>query len=311
MDITTINTWAVKKWSEYLNPNNTYDIDINTFLVTSLVPFASIYIKGGTNYIAIELEDIRKITAVASNGFKQIVDSGYGIWLEYTETPKEYKSALHDCSVGVLAIGTLKGINKASFYMDTLNNSTRKVEAIQKPKRDRSGRTSTTKIETAEQPNTPSVYTDTLKVIDECMVNYLEYAKKNGAVNKANQIYRGVTEFINTCKTRKPRRDEFYNYLSSVNAIVNDLHSINKGSVKELATSTKVLNLLTKEEVVGIIPYYVLHFHEIARKGQYETNIYNLSFQLTTILQKYRTSLDGKTSKKYERKQRGYTDDSL
>ena len=301
-----VSMMGLKKWSEFLAGN--YDFDIETFLVTSLIPYSYTYMHKKGKYLAVDLEDIRKHTAVASKGFKAIVDKGFGVWLNYTETPKEHKSALHDCSVGTLALGTMIGFNKVEFYMENIGGNEDNSKSLDR----RIRRGVNIKKDNPSDDKTKS-FAVIKAVIESQMISYREYADRNGAGNQASKIYREVISFIDGCKAKKPDRTEFLYYLYNVNAIVYDLHSVPKleRKYKELSTATNIVKQLTAEELAGIVPYYVLHFHEFARKTQSETNIYNLSFQLTTILQNYRTSLNGTDNKKTRTKKLGYEDDSL
>ena len=304
-----INTWGLKKWSDFLRGN--YDFDITTYLVSSLIPYTRIEKEKGVDYVVVDLCDIRQHTAMATQGLKHIVANGFGVWLNFVDTPKGKQTALHDCSEGTLAIGTLKGINRVTLFMENLGGN--EDNTVVTAKRDRSGRAE--RANKSVEESLGGIYEDTQILIDELMVPFMEYANMNGSRGFASKIYQEIKVFIRSCKSRKPNREDYLDYFNKVSAIVNNLNSVPKARsrVKELSTATNIVKTLGKDELVGIVPYFILNIDKITKGRAQEANIYNLSFYLTTTLKLYRTE-QGKTannSTSGRTKPKRYENDSL
>ena len=266
----SFNNWALKKWSLIFSAQTRFDPC--SYLLTSLVPLSYIKIHQGGKYAVVDLEELKTHTALALQGCKFLVSEGCAQWIEFTENPKDGSSKIEDNSRGILAIGKVKGFNSIAYFMEELlpENQEEFVETMREQVSDS--------------------FADSIQDIDTLFISYNEYCAKAGLSGKASQIYRMIKNLINKSRASKLNRVEFLEYLYCINTVVYDLSDVPKVDKKhkELATANQIVMKLSSEELIQIVPYFVQNFHKFARKGAEETSIYNLSFNLTTILTKMR-----------------------
>lgn len=282
MEEKVFNNWALKKWSLIFSAETRFDP--NSYLLTSLVPISFIKIFKGRKYVVADLEEIREHTPLALRGCKQLVDSGCAQWIEFKECPKEHSDKLEDCSTGILAIGMLKGFNSITYFMEE-TGQTSQEEFVEELVIE--GEASTA---------------ETMQIIDRVFKTYQNYCERNGLHARAGQVYRQVKNLMSKARATKWNRTEFLEYLYLVNTIVYDLSDVPNVTkkFKELSTSTNIISQLTSEELIQIVPFFVLNYHTFAKKGYEETNIYNLSFHLKTILTRMRGTGGRKSARSNE-----------
>lgn len=274
------NDWALKKWSLIFSAETRFDK--NSYLITSIVPISYIKLHQGSKFVVVELEDLRRHTPWALQGCKHLVTEGCAQWIEFTESPKGLDS-IDDHSQGILAIGKVKGFGSAITYFMEETLPERQEEFIE-----------TLKV------SGDDAYAKAMETIDAVYVTYEEYCNKNGLSSKASQIYRRTKNKVNQARASKMTRNDLLEYLYLINAMVFDLSDVPtnfNSKFKELTTATSIASKLPNEELIQLIPYFVLNYHNFARKGSEETTIYNLSFNLNTCLTKMRGKQVKKTHK--------------
>lgn len=271
----SFNDGALKKWSLLFSADTL--LDKASFLIASLVPISFVQMHKGTNYVVVDLEDLKTHTAMALRGCKYLVEAGFATWLQFTENP-ENSTEIDDNSIGILAIGKMKGFRSNSFifFMEEVLPKEKSEEVVKNMHNDN--------------------YSSALGMIDEHFGRYEKYCDKNGYPNVPIKLYRDIKIIFNKSKAGKLTRSEFLQYLYLMNSMVYDMIKIPTqkemdGKMAELKVANQIVTSVTPEDAIQLVPFFVLNYHKFARKGSEETSIYNLKFNLTTVLKRMRESV--------------------
>lgn len=278
------NDWAIRKWSKALSDG--FPLDQATFLVCSIIPLSFIEMVDGDNYVVVNLSDIRKYTNVVKEGCDFLVSKGYAKWLTKN---RQHNNRDYD----QIAIGTSPDFITAVYYFE----ASKRISTATKTSRG------------AENSREKTDYTDTIEVLDEWFEKYKVFCNKVNLKSKAEKIHKKIkTVLDNVIATNKITPIELLTYLDCVNAMIYDWTDVpnSYSNIKLRNTAKQVIQKTTPDNIIKVVPYFVENYPKTAKQGYEETNIYNLSFHFTSMLNK----VNGR-SRRTVKRNKGYEDDKL
>lgn len=260
-----LDTIAFDKWKLLFSDVNF--LDKTTFLLVSLMPYGyMLNHTDGARYYVVDLETIRKHTKLALQGFKYLVNSGNASWISFSENPRKGRgSSMEDNSVGTLAIGVFRGFSKVVLFSEDTKLVAKDGDSKE-----------------------PNLFTDTKELV-EVLSLYKEYCEQSGYDSSYNQAYRTTATLVGKIAGGNANREDYLMYFYYIKYMTSYLVGFpNENNIKrlfkELPIATHILKSLTPQQAVQIVPYFSLNYHNIARKGYEEANIYMLKYNLTTML---------------------------
>ena len=275
------NDWAIRKWSKVLSDD--FSLDKATFLICSLIPISYIDIVDDENFVVVNLSDIRKYTNVVKEGCDFLVKNGYAKWLTKN---RQYNNTDYD----QISIGTSPDFITAVYYFEASKRISTSIPTKQ---------TTAVKKSSIDKNN----ISDTITLLDEWYEQYKIFCAKIHSKSKAEKIHAKIkTVLDNVIITGNMTPVELLTYLDCLNAMKNDWLDIPNSytNIKLKQMAKQVIAKTTAENLLKLIPYYVDNYPKIAKQGFEETNVYNLSFHFTSMMNKMNGSKVGNKTKTYD-----------
>lgn len=222
----------------------------------------------GVKYLAVELDEIRKYTPIALRAFKYLVEQGCASWLEFVENPKKIRgNNIEENSIGTLAIGQFTSMNNYYLFIE--------------------------QAQIQEQVKVQQNGIDQIDSLRDILDRYKDFCIRSNFEASYVQASRTIKDLAVSIQIGRATRDQYLRYFYFVNYMNNEIVNFPdenrlKREYKELGVAKAIMDTLTPQEAIAIVPYFVTNYHTIARKGYEETNIYMLKFSLLQMLGKMR-----------------------
>jgi hypothetical protein len=96
--------------------------------------------------------------------------------------------------------------------------------------------------------------------------------------------------------------NDLLTYLDCVNAMVGSWRNVQDKFTnhKERAVAKKIVSMYSPKDIIRVVPYFVENYHEWAKEGFSDTNIYMLSFQFSTAKNRLDKKQGVRTKKRYD-----------
>jgi len=293
-----MNDWAIRKWNMALSKE--FTLDRATFLITSIIPLSYVEMLGDKNYIVVNYSDIEKHTKFAKEGCEYLIDRKFAKWgSEYKMAEFDGKEIFTSTSIdtNILVIGEASSLIRNSYYFENiLSNEVKKTSVTDN------------KLEVETVPQISIDISKTISWLDEWFGRYKEFCSKIRLIEKPKKIEAKIKEFVQKVKSgKKIVHTDLLSYLDCVNAMVNEWTDVPERytDIKQRQVATKVIGMTTAENLLKVVPYFVEHYPSWAKVGYESTNIYMLSFHISTCL----TKMNGK--KRVKKSDISYDDDKL
>lgn len=245
---------TVSIWTKLIKGN--YDINIPTFLISSLLPYSEVLIDGGDGIVAVNIKDLKSTGgSIIGEGIKLLISSGV---------------AREDN--GYLVIGYSPRLRETRLFLldnNELSSTKTKVTTFSKTTGGKS-LTETTKI---------FDFSDLLEELTPLLDRYKKFSETVGQPGSYNIIKDKLNSIITKGESGKITGGDLIAYLNCINSLVYEWSMVptqNSTNSKYLACAKSILTQYSLDKVLEVIPYFVENYPKIASKGWEDTNVFTL-----------------------------------